>query len=38
MQSTGRYLSEALILVSTNPKYDKRLFIELPVEYMKNCH
>ena len=26
---TGKYLSEALILASTNPQYDKRLFIEL---------
>ena len=26
---TGKYLSEALILVSTNPQYDDRLFIEL---------
>ena len=27
--------SEALILASTNPQYDKRLFIDLPVQYMK---
>ena len=27
--------SEALILVSTNPQYDKRLFIEVRVQYMK---
>ena len=27
---TGKYLSEALILASTNPQYDKRLFIEFP--------
>ena len=26
---TGKSFSEALILVSTNPQYDKRLFIEL---------
>jgi hypothetical protein len=26
---TGKSLSEALILASTNPQYDKRLFIEL---------
>ena len=26
---------EALILGSTNPQYDKRLFIELPVQYKK---
>ena len=32
---TGKYLSEALILGSTNPQYDKRLFIGLPVQYMK---
>ena len=32
---TGKYLSEALILGSTNPQYDKRLFIDLPVQYMK---
>ena len=33
--STGKSFSEALILVSTNPQYDKRLFIELRVQYMK---
>ena len=32
---TGKFLSEALILGSTNPQYDKRLFIDLPVQYMK---
>ena len=32
---TGKSLSEAFILTSTNPKYDKRLFIDLPVQYMK---
>ena len=32
---TGKSLSEALILVSTNPEYDDRLFMELPVHYMK---
>ena len=32
---TGKSLSEALILVSTNPQYDKRLFIDLRVQYMK---
>ena len=31
----GKYLSEALILASTNPQYDDRLFIELRVHYMK---
>ena len=33
--NTGKSLSEALILGSTNPQYDKRLFIDLPVQYMK---
>ena len=28
-------MSEALIFASTNPQYDKRLSIELPVQYMK---
>ena len=32
---TGKSLSEALILSSTNPQYDKRLFIQLQVQYMK---
>ena len=32
---TGKSFSEALILGSTNPQYDKRLFIDLPVQYMK---
>ena len=27
---TGKFFSEALILASTNPQYDQRLFIELP--------
>ena len=27
---TGKFFSEALILASTNPQYDKRLFMELP--------
>ena len=34
---TGKSFSEALILASTNPQYDKRLFIELEVQYMKNA-
>ena len=34
-EDTGKSLSEALILGSTNPQYDKRLFIDLPVQYMK---
>ena len=32
---TGKSLSEAVILASTNPKYDNRLFIDLPVQYIK---
>ena len=35
MENTGKSFSEALILVSTNPQYDKRLLIELRVQYMK---
>ena len=35
---TGKSLSEALILGSTNPHYDKRLFIDLPVQYMKTTN
>ena len=33
---TGKSFSEALILASTNPKYDKILFIELQVQCMTN--
>ena len=32
---TGKSLSEALTLKSTNPQYDNRLFIKLRVQYMK---
>ena len=32
---TGKSLSEALIIGSNNTQYDKRLFIDLPVQYMK---
>ena len=32
---TGNFFSEVLILASTSPQYDKRLFIELQVQYMK---
>ena len=32
---TGKSCSEALIIASTNPQYGKRLFIELPVQYMQ---
>ena len=28
---TGKSLLEALIIASTNPQYDKRLFINLPI-------
>ena len=28
-------MSKALIFASSNPQYDNRLFIELPVQYMK---
>ena len=30
---TGKSVSEALILESVNPQYDKRLFIEFPEKY-----
>ena len=33
--NTGKSWSEAIILTSTNPQYDDRLFIELQVQYMK---
>ena len=32
---TGKSLSDALIVASTNPQYDDRLFIELQLQYMK---
>ena len=31
----GKSLPEALILRSTNPQNDKRLFIDVPVKYMR---
>ena len=31
----GKSLLEAPIPAQTNPKYDTRLFIDLPVQYMK---
>ena len=31
LRCTGKSFSEALILATTNPQYDKRLFIDLPV-------
>ena len=33
--NTGKSFSEALLLATTNPQYDKSLFIDLPVQYMK---
>ena len=35
MNFTGKSFSEALILTSTDPQYDKRLFLDLLVQYMK---
>ena len=35
LKGTGKSFSEALILGSTNPQYDRRLFIDLRVQYMK---
>ena len=32
---TGKFFSEVLILAPTNPQYDKIMFIELQVKYMK---
>jgi len=32
---TGKSMSEALIFASSNPQYHNRLFIELPVQYIK---
>ena len=32
---TGKSLLEALTIALTNPQYDKRSFIDLPVQYMK---
>ena len=36
MMFTGKSLSEALVLGSTNPQYDKRLFIDLPFSINEN--
>jgi hypothetical protein len=33
---TGKSFSEAVILASTNPQYDKRLFMELPCKNYKH--
>jgi len=35
--NTGKSFSEALILASTNPQYDDRLFIELRFYYIKTA-
>ena len=35
VDSTGKSFSEAITLASANPQYDKGLFIELRVQYMK---
>ena len=35
IDDTGKSFSEALILASTNPQCDKRLFIELQVQYLE---
>ena len=35
IRSTGKSFSEALIVASTSPQYDKRLFIDLLVQHMK---
>ena len=37
IDGTGKSFSEALILASTNPQYEKRLFIDLPFQYMKTA-
>ena len=37
-EDTGKSLLKALILASTNPQYDKRLFIDLPIQYMKTTN
>ena len=36
VEQVHKSFSEALILASINPKYDKRLFIELRVQYKKS--
>ena len=35
---TGKYLSEALILVSTNPQYDDILFIQITSSIHENSN
>ena len=35
VEVTGKSLSEAFILTQTNPQYDKRLLIDLTLQYMK---
>ena len=36
-ENTGKFFSEAIILESVNPQYDKRLFIEFPEKYTTCC-
>ena len=38
MWDTSKSFSEALILPSTNLQFDKRLFIELQVQYMRTTN
>ena len=35
VNATGKSLSEAFILTSTNPQYENRLFIEFQAQHMK---
>ena len=37
MYGTGKSLSEVFILISTNPQYDKILFIDLPIQNKKTA-
>ena len=32
---TGKSMSEAFVFATPNPKYKNRLFIDVPVQYMK---
>ena len=38
INDTGKSFSEALILASTNPQYDQRLFIQLQVQNMSRTY
>ena len=35
---TGKSLSEPFILASANSQYDKRMFIDLPVQHMQTTY